>query len=454
MKLKLTLFLLSVCLLFSACGGQSASFPDNSSVSSDWEGTPNAVESETQPEMQMAMPAGSLPMIAGNNEGAYYIWANGQDPSGLTLYYDYASRQLIHLSNQVLPTNDEENPGWIADIFGGAAPIAVNGKFYVLKYGKAPLPKIQYEGSPSILLEMEPNAANRKRLTLPSGILFKSYSGIAADGTDLYLLLAAFDSSTLQITEASLCRTDFDEGKINTLYDFDIQKKDVAIIGVYPQGLILQRSSFPSEYSNADITEQIEHLSYQIQLYSVVDNSLFDTDFCWDQGDLSFVLDGSTVYFVRSGETTLRKYDLLNATETVVTENILQGTDCAQADSVILTGEVYDEHFQFVVEGQETGTYYSYAISDGTVLPLKLFYPYMGAELPVTFVSESEEYFLVNNGMKTLQRAASGTDGTFYTMDSNERQYALIKKDDYWNSLPHYLEFNDSLLEELAASGC
>ena len=101
----------------------------------------------------------------------------------MTLYYDYASRQLIHLSNQVLPTNDEENPGWIADIFGGAAPIAVNGKFYVLKYGKAPLPKIQYEGSPSILLEMEPNAANRKSLTLPSGMLFKSYSGIAADGT-------------------------------------------------------------------------------------------------------------------------------------------------------------------------------------------------------------------------------------------------------------------------------
>ena len=137
MKLKLTLFLLSACLVFSACGGQSASFPDNSSVSSDWEGTPHSLESQTQPEMQMAMPAGSLPMIAGNNEGAYYIWANGQDPSGLTLYYDYASRQLIHLSNQVLPTNDEENPGWIADIFGGAAPIAVNGKFYVLKYGKA-----------------------------------------------------------------------------------------------------------------------------------------------------------------------------------------------------------------------------------------------------------------------------------------------------------------------------
>ena len=122
MKLKLTLFLLSVCLLFSACGGQSASFPDNSSASSEWQGTPNAVESETQPEMQMAMPAGSLPMIAGNNEGAYYIWANGQDPSGLTLYYDYASRQLIHLSNQVLPTNDEEIPDGL-QIFLAAQPL-------------------------------------------------------------------------------------------------------------------------------------------------------------------------------------------------------------------------------------------------------------------------------------------------------------------------------------------
>lgn len=73
MKLKLTLFLLCACLVFSACGRESASFSDNSSASSEWQGTPNAVESQTQPEMQMAMPAGSLPMIAGNNEGAYYI---------------------------------------------------------------------------------------------------------------------------------------------------------------------------------------------------------------------------------------------------------------------------------------------------------------------------------------------------------------------------------------------
>lgn len=446
MKLKLTLFLLCVCLLLSACGTQPASTPNNSSAVSE----SGAIEQQTPPEMQMAMAAGSLPTIAGNDEGAYYIWANGQDSSGLTLYYDYASRQLIHLSNQVIPTNDEENPGWISDIFGGAAPLAVNGKFYVLKYGKAPLPKIQYEGSPSILMEMEPNAANRKTLTLPRGFLFKSGSGIAADGTDLYLLLVSFDSSTLQATTASLCCTDFEAGKINPLYEFDIQEKDAAIIGVFSDGLILQRSSSPAEGQN---TDSIEQLSYEIQLYSVLDHSLSDTGFSWEQSELSFALDGNTVYFIRSGETALRAYDLLNGTQKVITENILEGTDSAQANRIILTGEVHDGHLQFVVTEQDASKYYSYAISDGTVLPLKLFYSYMGAELQVRIVSESKEYFLVNNGMKTLQRTAYGTDGSFYTMESNEPQYALIEKADYWNSISNYLAFDDSLLEELAASG-
>lgn len=403
--------------------------------------------------MQMAISAGSFPVISGNNEGAYYIWANSQDTSGLTLYYDYASRQLVHLSNQVLPTNDEENPGWIADIFGGAVPIAANGKYYVLKYGKAPMPTVQYEGSPSILLEMEPNAANRRSLTLPNGALFQSYSGIAADGADLYLLVTSFDSSTFQTTEVSLCRADFNQSKWETLCTFDTQEKDVTIIGVYPEGLILQRSFFPVEYNDADIGEQIEHLSYEIQLYSVAGGSLYDMDFCWDQGDLSFVLDGSVVYFVRSGETALRAYDLLEQTETVLTENILESTGAAQTGSVFLMGEMHDGRFRFSVTQNDTSTYYSYSVSDGMVLPMNLSYSYMGAEMPVLIVSESEQYFLVNYGMKSLQRAAYGTDGTFYTMQADEQRYALIEKSDYWNSIPNYLEFDDSLLEELAASG-
>lgn len=52
-----------------------------------------------------------------------------------------------------------------------------------------------------------------------------------------------------------------------------------------------------------------------------------------------------------------------------------------------------------------------------------------------------------------MQRTAYGTDGSFYTMESNEPQYALIEKADYWNSISNYLAFDDSLLEELAASG-
>ena len=58
------------------------------------------------------------------------------------LYYDYATLQLIYLSDQVVVTNNDENPGWIEDIFGGAVPLAVNEKLYIYRYAEITLPDV------------------------------------------------------------------------------------------------------------------------------------------------------------------------------------------------------------------------------------------------------------------------------------------------------------------------
>ena len=171
MKLWNAIFLFSLfCIvLLSACTNSNEV---NTNSSSDIPEPTTQIEStdlgtSAPLEMTMALPSTGIfsTEISGNQDGAYYILPNTNDYSAQLLYYDYATLQVIYLSDQVVVTNNDENPGWIEDIFGGAVPLAVNEKLYIIKYGKSPIPNINYDGSPTFLLQMEPNAANRIKLS-------------------------------------------------------------------------------------------------------------------------------------------------------------------------------------------------------------------------------------------------------------------------------------------------
>ena len=165
MKLWNAIFLFSLfCIvLLSACTNSNEV---NTNSSSDIPEPTTQIEStdlgtSAPLEMTMALPSTGIfsTEISGNQDGAYYILPNTNDYSAQLLYYDYATLQVIYLSDQVVVTNNDENPGWIEDIFGGAVPLAVNEKLYIIKYGKSPIPNINYDGSPTFVLQMEPNAA-------------------------------------------------------------------------------------------------------------------------------------------------------------------------------------------------------------------------------------------------------------------------------------------------------
>lgn len=433
-------------------------------------------------------------MIAGTGDGAYTLLPSTEDFSARILYYDYATRQLIYLSNQVLVTNDEENPGWIEDVFGGAVLLTANDRLYVVKYGKSPLPSIGYEGSPTCLLQMEPNAANRKTLTVPPDSLLSYSTGIAADGENLYLIFFDYDAAAMQISGRSLRRTCFGEDRLETLFAFDAGW-DGIIAGVYPEGLVLRRSQVPAEYADARLADQMPYMQYAFQLYSLRENRLSDTDFSWKQGELSLAMDDTgTVYFVKSGETRLYARDLQTGKEWVVAENLI-GEDPGHPNNqenpedqedrenqedaknqenqenpenpqdpettknpedpndlpdagrnIWLTGEIYNGHILFTVSDEAHTRYYAYEPETQKTLPLTLSFEHEGGEMFVSIKAESDEYFLVFTGFVTTQHAATGTDGTFYTVDAESFEYMLIQKEDYWNSVPNYLPFDDSLL--------
>ena len=428
--------------------------------------------------MTMALRGGgpSGGMVAGTGDGAYSLLPSTEDFSARILYYDYATRQLIYLSNQVIVTDVEDNPGWIEDVFGGAALMTANDKLYVVKYGKSPLPGIGYEGSPTCLLQMEPNAANRKTLTVPPDSLLSYSTGIAADGENLYLIFFDYDAAAMQISGRSLRRTCFGEDRLETLFTFDAGW-DGIIAGVYPEGLVLRRAELPAEYADARLADQMPHMQYAFQLYSLRENRLSDTGFSWKQDELSLAMeDNGTIYFVKSGETRLYARDLQTGKEWVLTGNLLGEDpetpefpenleDPAEPEDprnpedpkapenrpdaglkIWLTGEICDGCILFTASDGVHTRYYAYDPETQKTLPLTLSFEHDGGELPVFIEAESDEYFFVHTGYITVQRSAAGTDGTFYTFDLESFEYMLIEKEDYWNSLPNYLPFDDSLL--------
>lgn len=387
--------------------------------------------------------------LSGNEAGAYSLLSSPEDFSARLIYYDYATRQLIWLSDQMVVTNDEENPGWIEDTFGGAYPIAANGKLYVVKYGKSPVPAIGYGGSPSFLLQMEPNAANCKKLTVPQGSLLYHNTGIAADGDDLYLLLEDYDAAAMQITDISLCRADFAGNRFERLASFGAEKT-TAIVGVYADGLVLQRSWLPAEAADSGRQEQLSYQQYTLELYSLSRNEVIGTGFSWRQGELAgakpLVFGPGTVYYLKAGETRLYGRNLQTGEETVLAEDLLKDIPTHGDTGVGLTLKLFDDHLFFYVSDEDGARTYSYSLATREVLPCSLTYEQEGDEIPVLICAESEEYFMVDAGIVGLQLPAAGTDGTFYVLDSYIPRYALMKKEDYWNSVPDYIFFDDALL--------
>lgn len=447
LRLQTIASILCCLLLLSACAQNAQASVESASDTA-------SLPQQNVPAIKMTMALHSLGLlgteIAGNENGAYAILPDTQDYSARILYYDYATRQLTYLSNQVIVTNDEENPGWLEDVFGGAVPLAVNEKLYIVKYGKPAIPSIPYEGSPSFLLQMEPNAANRQALTIPQGNLLKNNTGIAADGENLYVLLTSYDEQAMRITDVTLCKTDFSRNTFDRLLSFGIEK-DTYIIGVYPGGIILQQTALPTQYTHADKQVQLAHVVNELQLYSIAENKIISTDFTWTQGELSFVLGQGVAYYVKNGTGQLCAYDLQNKTEQIISENLLDGLPVKAADAQIrLMGSFINDHICFKLQVGEERSDYSYSLQTQKVLPLSLYFEYEGGVIPVSIAAESAEYFLVNTGFHMLNRTATGTDGVPYSFVSKMTEYALIQKEDYWNSIPNYIFFDDALLDSIA----
>lgn len=206
----------------------------------------------------------------------------------------------------------------------------------------------------------------------------------------------------------------------------------------------MQCSWLSSEHSSQDSDDQLSNLHYELQLYSLHDNCLIDTNFTWKQGELSLVINQDTIYYVKKGDLRLYAHSLQTGKDLVVSDNLYGSDSSDSSGSVMLVGEIHDNNIVFSNLNEQ---YFCYNLATKKTMPLLLSYEYDGGTIPVSIMAENEQYFLVNTGIVTLSRSATGTDGSIYNIDYPITDYKLIKKEDYWNSVPNYLSFDITQLQ-------
>jgi len=117
-----------------------------------------------------------------------------------------------------------------------------------------------------------------------------------------------------------------------------------------------------------------------------------------------------------------------------------------------LIGKIIDNHIPFIVstysddDGNETydDFYFYYEIDSGKIISVNICNE-DGTEINSGLVyGETESMFLVGNGLRFIESCYEGIDGE--TIPNNYySDYALITKEDFWNSRAVFYVFDDEV---------
>lgn len=428
--------LLGVALLCSACSveGQNA-VPESSakentgSTSRQEENDQASSHTETR---NLTMVEGPRNQIGGNQRGAYFLWSTGNGHQ--MLYVDYDTKALTAWTNQLKPTQDEANPGWLNDTDGGTEPYVTEDAVYVLKKGNLPLPGVGYAGSPCKLSKLSLDGTVRRTITLPLNQVILQNSGVAAEGDKLYLLVGTYDKNG-DLERCDICYSDFEKEQLFPIATLETADR-YALVGVYEQGLLLQKTTVPAEYEKKSHQEKMAHYVYELDRFSLDDSTLTKC-ISWKTGERSCVYREGGVYYLDRETGSLNWYDAQKDQDQMLFENIVP--DEYEKQALSLYGEDYGDHLVGSLCGADGETLWvGIDLHSGSCTPITLSYEYNMGTMPVTILAQTKDQFLVDAGQVDRMVPMIDENGNMHEMVQPVTQFALIKQEDYWASRPNY----------------
>ena len=375
---------------------------------------------------------------AGIENGCYEVFSYPGAYSNV-IYADYQSRSKIFLSSDAASDHmSDSSTSYISDTYGMVRPVAtknkllvfdnVSGSIMVKKYGEKALSKI---------ISMDFNGENKNKFyTFAANEWMYDTSGVACDKEDnLYFIESYLDEEGYS-EKKNIVTVNINTGEKTELLTLDNTDR-YFIIGAYGDELVLKKATVPDR--SKPFYQQLDSQKFEIILLNV---DTLKTEKITEFGceEKSVLCHDNMLYTLNAGNGNINALNLSTGEEEIVYTIKDSTVNGVKYDSFSLRHDFYDGHI--LLDGIKSDGYKDFLavdVNEKTVTKLELYFDdnFCG------IFAENSEYFYVQTGEFTYKIEIPDPAGNTYTGDMPMMKMSLIKKADYWNNIPNFIEITD-----------
>lgn len=365
--------------------------------------------------------AGAIYGAAGD-KGYYYITTNF-DGSFLINYLDYTSQNhTVLCSKPDCQHNDDTCNAWISPNQGGVVPLVVDESVLIFSRGNDI--SAEYEASPQVI-RMDLSGNNREvLLKLSSSEEF--IPPFISDGRTIICIYRKYDASgNAPIVENSIIAIDSHTGTLQKMHELD--SSFYSIIGSFLDGIFLVKRSENNRtllgyYPDTNTFKELSS-------WNTEDKSVFVTETGY-----GFVNRNGNIEVYNSPE--FQKYDLPNLTIRL-DENL--GINSFRFMNFFDDKAIFE--LIYLSDNGPITKILGFSMKDNQLKEITLYTDYLGVQDPIDIVGILSTKLVVISNLKHQEVTLLDNYGIPIQSKSLVYQYALIDKNDYWNSIPNYAEF-------------
>lgn len=388
----------------------ASSFSSGAADADPWTESTNKEDGLICLEMLTPIDGGLTSPAAGNEDGYYDLLYHENEGANI-IYIDFENKIETFLTSDIAATyNDPSNPSWLP--LGAHSLFCMNGKL---------LATIPESTSTALqIVQMDPDGSDRKVIsTLRADQTIKR--GIAGGNGKLYTVIESVRNGE---THTILSSISLSNGTIEELCE--ISPGDL-LYGVYGDKIY-----FKSLTEEDPLTILPEWELYSYSLSTQKREHVMEED---SYKNIGGIFNGA-YYFLNVETGILSCFDLEEKTVEVVAEGLPTGASSTRFDGF------WDEKFcyiNFSMDSLNKPSYEVYGVDLSThhVSRVTLACNYLGGRY-VWIRWETSNDFLVINGEKESIQTFTAPDGSIYEEKNVFPQFAMIPKEDYWNSIPNY----------------
>lgn len=429
-KVMKKIYLLAlIMLLFSSCAKT-----DDNRFEADFDNKNNHHDL-----YMVSNDGGLLNNVYASTENGCYELLSGLGFHSNVIYTDYQSRSKIFLSSDAASDHmSDSSTSYISDTYSMVRPVATKNKLLVFDTGSGSIMVKKYgEKALSKIISMDFNGENKNKFyTFAANEWMHDTSGVACDKEDnLYFIESYLDEEGYS-EKKNIVTVNINTGEKTELLTLDNTDR-YFIIGAYGDELVLKKATVPDR--SKPFYQQLDSQKIGIILLNV-DTLKTEKITEFGKEEKSVLCHDNMLYTLNAGNGNINALNLSTGEEEVVytiKDSTVKGV---KYDSFSLGHDFYDGHI--LLDGIKSDGYTDFLavdVNEKTITKLELY----SDDNFCGIFAENSEYFYVQTGKFTYKIEIPDPAGNTYTGDIPMMKMSLIKKADYWNNIPNFIEITD-----------